>query len=203
MQQRSVQQTKCQIKTVRVSLSSAGVKSWDGLSALLARSLLSGRAATLSTAGCREEQSGRFMRRSLTHPQLYSLQNPPTLSRISEIFFGFAKTRRTCPHPCPDVYVLTRAAGTKDTEAEALRLVLRKVLRNWQVDCAMHAWAKPLGERSTDDLAILTLLPTPSQRLSPVSLIYRHYTRWCKHKREGRHSNATFPTPHRWDNGCL
>lgn len=52
------------------------VKSWDELSSLLASSLLSELAAhRWATAGCRGEQSARFMRRSLTHPQLYCLQN--------------------------------------------------------------------------------------------------------------------------------
>lgn len=37
-----------------------------------------------------------------------------------------------------------------------LRLVHRKVLRNWQVNCAMHAWAMQPGERSTQDLTIKT-----------------------------------------------
>lgn len=59
-------------------------------------------------------------------------------------------------------------AGTKE---KPLRLVHRKVLRNWQVNCAMHAWAMPLGERSTEELTIITFLLTPAQRLSDDSFI--------------------------------
>lgn len=47
------------------------------------------------------------------------------------------------------------ALGQKK-RGKPLRLVHRKVLRNWQVNCAMHAWAMQLRERSTQDLAITT-----------------------------------------------
>lgn len=55
---------------------------------------------------------------------------------------------------------------------EPLRLVHRKVLRNWQVNCAMHAWAMPLrGERSTQDLTINNVLATPAQRFCHMSTL--------------------------------
>lgn len=45
----------------------------------------------------------------------------------------------------------------KRKEAKPLRQVRRKVLRNWQVNCAMHAWAMPLGERRAQDFSITTV----------------------------------------------
>lgn len=54
----------------------------------------------------------------------------------------------------------------KRKEAKPLRQVHRKVLRNWQVNCAMHAWAMPLGERRAQDLSIRTFW-------SPLA---RHFT---------------------------
>lgn len=59
----------------------------------------------------------------------------------------------------------------KRKEAKPLRQVHRKVLRNWQVNCAMHAWAMPLGERRAQDLSITTLWSTLAQHFYNVNLI--------------------------------
>lgn len=131
----------------------ARVWSWDELSSLLASSLLSELAHKLTTAGYRGEQSGRFMRGSLTHAQPYPFWNAPrTLSYTFGTTFVLYEDAKTAMHFCANQsYVL----GQKN-RGKPLRLVHRKVLRNWQVNCAMHAWAMQLGERSTQDLAIKT-----------------------------------------------
>lgn len=41
---------------------------------------------------------------------------------------------------------VTYETGTKEKSPDARALLHRKVLRNCQANCAMHAWAKPLGE---------------------------------------------------------
>lgn len=59
----------------------------------------------------------------------------------------------------------------KRKEAKPLRQVHRKVLRNWQVNCAMHAWAMPLGERRAQDLAIRTFWSTPAPHFTMSTLL--------------------------------
>lgn len=132
----------------------AWVKSWNELSSPLACSLLSELAHTLTTAGCREEQSGRFSWRSLTHPQRYPLKSP-----LFTLSYTFGKSYLGL---WADAWPLRISAQVKSyvlgqkKGGEPLRLVHRKVLRNWQVNCAMHAWAMPPRERSTEDLVIVT-----------------------------------------------
>lgn len=111
----------------------AGVKSWDELSSLLAYSLLWELAHKLTTAGCRGEQSSRFMRRSLTHPQLYSLSkcNLYTAIRLQQIAFS---SRGQAKPPCICVPSFVTSAGTKE---KPLRLVTERyyVIGKWIALC--------------------------------------------------------------------
>lgn len=59
----------------------------------------------------------------------------------------------------------------KRKEAKPLRQVHRKVLRNWQVNCAMHAWAMPLGERRAQDLSIRTFWSALAQHFTMPTLL--------------------------------
>lgn len=75
------------------------------------------------------------------------LPSSPPLDAVCESFGCRVDAKGRC--------ACVRANGMrcwdKRKEAKPLRQVHRKVLRNWQVNCAMHAWAMPLGERRAQD----------------------------------------------------
>lgn len=72
---------------------------------------------------------------------------------------------------CACVRVNGMRCWDKRKEAKPLRQVHRKVLRNWQVNCAMHAWAMPLGERGAQDLSITTFWSTPAPHFTMSTLL--------------------------------
>lgn len=113
-------------------------------------------AHRLTTAGCRGEQSGRFRLSSAAAvPPICPLCTPAG-RRPRDIWVSGGCKRGDARASGSTV----RAAGTKERRRKPLRQVRRKVLRNWQVDCARHAWAVPLGERRAQDTSIRTFWST-------------------------------------------
>lgn len=91
-------------------------------------------------------------------------------TRLGTCRLGLVGQRKAAVHPCQSLLYVPR----QKKRGKPLRLVLRKVLRNCQVNCAMHAWAMPLGERSTEDLTIATLCRHLHSIFSDVSFTNRY-----------------------------
>lgn len=124
-------------------------------------------AHKLTTAGCREEQSGRFRHFLMS-------RNPSELPSFPLLWTPFAShfgSRVDAKGRCACVRVNGMRCWDKRKEAKPLRQVHRKVLRNWQVNCAMHAWAMPLGERRAQDLSITTFWSTPAPHFTMSTLL--------------------------------